>query len=80
MDGPRIPRLANSGGLGQALEQVPKQRCDNLTVENIVKQAASLKDFRVGPAAAWSRYATRALQRAGWDEVEQPGRPARLHS
>jgi hypothetical protein len=48
MDCPRIPRLANAGSLGQTLEQVLKQRCDHLIRENIMKQAASLKDFRVG--------------------------------
>jgi hypothetical protein len=31
---------------GQTLEQVIKQCGDNLTRENIMKQAASLKDFR----------------------------------
>jgi hypothetical protein len=55
MDCPRIPCLANAGGSGQTLEQVPKQRCDNLIRENIMKQAASLKDVRVAllrPAAS----------------------------
>jgi len=67
----------------QTLEQVLKQCGDNLSRENIMKQAASLKDFRVGLLLPASRINTSAadyrvvtymqLQRfngASWDEVK----------
>jgi branched-chain amino acid transport system substrate-binding protein len=67
----------------QTLEQVLKQCGDNLTRENIMKQAAGLKDFRVGLLLPPSRINTSPteyrvvtymqLQRfngASWDEVK----------
>jgi branched-chain amino acid transport system substrate-binding protein len=67
----------------QTLEQVLKQCGDNLTRENIMKQAASLHDFRVGLLLPDSRINTSAadyrvitymqLQRfngASWDDVK----------
>jgi branched-chain amino acid transport system substrate-binding protein len=67
----------------QTLEQVLKQCGDNLTRENIMKQAANLHDFRVGLLLPASRINTSAtdyrvvtymqLQRfngASWDEVK----------
>jgi branched-chain amino acid transport system substrate-binding protein len=67
----------------QTLEQVLKQCGDNLTRENIMKQAASLKEFRVGLLLPASRINTSAtdyrvvtymqLQRfngASWDDVK----------
>lgn len=67
----------------QTLEQVLKQCGDNLTRENIMKQAANLKDFRVGLVLPASRINTSAtdyrvvtymqLQRfngTSWDDVK----------
>ena len=67
----------------QTLEQVLKQCGDNLTRENIMKQAANLKDFRVGLLLPASRINTSAtdyrvvtymqLQRfngTSWDDVK----------
>ncbi|HEV7602568.1 MAG TPA: ABC transporter substrate-binding protein [Bradyrhizobium sp.] len=67
----------------QTLEQVLKQCGDNLSRDNIMKQAASLKDFRLGLLLPASRINTSAtdyrvvtymqLQRfngASWDEVK----------
>jgi len=67
----------------QTLEQVLRQCGDNLTRENIMKQAANLRDFRVGLLLPASRINTLAtdyrvvtfmqLQRfngASWDEVK----------
>jgi len=68
---------------GQTLEQVLKQCGDNLTRENIMKQAANLRDFRLGLLLPNSRINTSPtdyrvvtymqLQRfngASWDEVK----------
>ena len=54
MPGADINDSLNVAGysFAQTIEQVLKQCGDNLTRENIMKQAANLKDFRVGPAAA----------------------------
>ncbi|MDB5629751.1 MAG: Amino acid/amide transporter substrate-binding protein family [Tardiphaga sp.] len=67
----------------QTLEQVLKQCGDNLTRENIMKQAANLKDFRVGLLLPASRINTSAtdyrvvtymqLQRfngTSWDDMK----------
>jgi branched-chain amino acid transport system substrate-binding protein len=69
--------------VAQTLEQVLKQCGDNLTRENIMKQAANLRDFRVGLLLPNSRINTSAtdyrvvtymqLQRfngASWDDVK----------
>ena len=68
---------------GQTLEQVLKQCGDNLTRENIMKQAANLRDFRVGLLLPNSRINTSPtdyrvvtymqLQRfngTSWDDVK----------
>jgi branched-chain amino acid transport system substrate-binding protein len=68
---------------GQTMEQVLRQCGDDLTRENIMKQAANLRDFRVGLLLPASRINTSAtdyrvvtymqLQRfngASWDEVK----------
>ncbi len=70
-------------GFAQTLEQVLNQCGDDLTRENIMKQAANLKDFRVGLLLPASRINTSAtdyrvvtymqLQRfngASWDDVK----------
>ena len=70
-------------GVAKGLEQVLRQCGDNLTRENIMKQAANLHDFRVGLLLPNSRINTSAtdyrvvtymqLQRfngASWDDVK----------
>ena len=66
----------------QTLEQVLKQCGDNLTRENIVKQPANLKDFRVGlllpephqyPSTDYRVVTYMVLQRfngTSWDDVK----------
>jgi branched-chain amino acid transport system substrate-binding protein len=69
--------------VAQTLEQVLKQCGDNLTRDNIIKQAANLRDFRLGLLLPESRINTSAtdyrvvtymqLQRfngASWDDVK----------
>ena len=69
--------------VAQTLEQVLKQCGDNLTRENIMKQAANLRDFHLGLLLPDSRINTSAadyrvvtymqLQRfngASWDDVK----------
>jgi branched-chain amino acid transport system substrate-binding protein len=69
--------------VAQTLEQVLKQCGDDLTRENIMKQAANLRDFRLGLLLPDSRINTSAtdyrvvtymkLQRfngASWDDVK----------